>query len=180
MLVQDFTEAINSFDRTIEIDPNYTLAYFNRAAVRYKQMEYELSNTAQDELADAMSIKFGHGAKQQPSPLTQQVATDKEKRAYLYEMIIRDYSVVIQQDPSFSFAYFNRAGMRCLQRDYKAAIIDYNEAIRRNEEFAEAWFNRGLARLSQGDATRGIADLSKAGELGIINAYSIIKRMTSE
>jgi len=28
-----------------------------------------------------------------------------------------------------------------------------------------------------GDADRGIADLSKAGELGIINAYSIIKRM---
>ena len=44
---------------------------------------------------------------------------------------------------------------------------------------AEAYFNRGLARLSQGDANRGIADLSKAGELGIINAYSIIKRMTS-
>ena len=40
-------------------------------------------------------------------------------------------------------------------------------------------YNRGLARLSQGDVNRGIADLSKAGELGIYNAYSIIKRMTS-
>jgi len=30
-----------------------------------------------------------------------------------------------------------------------------------------------------GDARNGIADLSKAGELGIIDAYSIIKRMTS-
>ena len=62
---------------------------------------------------------------------------------------------------------------------FRAAIQDYSEAIQRDPEFAEAYFNRGLARLSQGDANRGIADLSKAGELGIINAYSIIKRMTS-
>ena len=58
-------------------------------------------------------------------------------------------------------------------------VADYNEAIRRDPEFAEAYFNRGLAWLAQGDANRGIADLSKAGELGIYNAYSIIKRMAS-
>ena len=48
----------------------------------------------------------------------------------------------------------------------------------RNPDFAEAYFNRGLSRLSLGDTDRGIADLSKAGELGIMNAYNIIKRMT--
>ena len=63
--------------------------------------------------------------------------------------------------------------------DFRAAIADYNEAILRDPEFAEAYFNRGLARLSQGDATHGIADLSKAGELGILNAYGIIKHMTA-
>ena len=55
----------------------------------------------------------------------------------------------------------------------------YLKVIRRDPEFAEAYFNRGLTRLSLGDTDRGIADLSKAGELGIINSYSIIKRMTS-
>ncbi|MDR3250659.1 MAG: tetratricopeptide repeat protein [Tannerella sp.] len=177
MLVQDFAEAISNFDQAINADPSYTLAYFNRAAVRYKQMEYELSHSAQDELAEAMSIQFGTNS----TKITQttSVIPEKDSRAFTYEMIIRDYNAVIQQDPSFTFAYFNRANLHCSQRDYKAAILDYNEAIRRNEEFAEAYFNRGLARLSQGDAKRGIADLSKAGELGIINAYSIIKRMSS-
>ncbi|MDR1813654.1 MAG: tetratricopeptide repeat protein [Tannerella sp.] len=178
MLVQDFAEAINSFDKAISIDPNYTLAYFNRAAVRYKQMEYELSNAAQDELAEAMSVQFGKNSRQnygQPQGID-----DRDKRIYTFDMILRDYNTVIQQDPSFTFAYFNRANLRCSQRDYKSAILDYNEVIRRSPEFAEAYFNRGLARLSQGDAQRGIADLSKAGELGIINAYNIIKRMTAE
>jgi tetratricopeptide (TPR) repeat protein len=184
MLVQDFSEAIRCFDKAIEIDPNYTMAYFNRAAVRYKQLEYELANTAQDELAEAMSIQFGAN-KTATAPATAAAAANignnsNSSRAYAYDLILRDYNTVIQQDPSFVFAYFNRAGQRCLQRDYKAAILDYNEAIRRNPYFAEAYFNRGLARLSQGDAQRGVADLSKAGELGIINAYSIIKRMTRE
>lgn len=177
MLVQDFTEAINHFDQAISIDPSYTLAYFNRAAVRYKQMEYELSHSAQDELTEAMSIQFGSGNNTAP-PISPAIK-ERDSRAYTYEMILRDYNTVIQLDPSFTYAYFNRANLRCSQRDYKAAILDYNEAIRRNAEFAEAYFNRGLTRLSQGDAKRGIADLSKAGELGIIEAYSIIKRMTT-
>ena len=101
------------------------------------------------------------------------------KRAYEHEMITRDYDMVIKLNPGFVYAYFNRGNLRCAQRDFRAAIQDYSEAIQRDPEFAEAYFNRGLARLSQGDANRGIADLSKAGELGIINAYSIIKRMTS-
>ena len=96
-----------------------------------------------------------------------------------HEQIIRDYDRVIQLNPSFVFAYFNRANLRCAQRDFRAAIVDYDEAIRRDPDFAAAYFNRGLAKLSLGQATDGIADLSKAGELGIYNAYNIIKRMTA-
>ena len=101
------------------------------------------------------------------------------KRAVEHEQIIRDYDRVIQLNPSFVFAYFNRANLRCAQRDFRAAIVDYDEAIRRDPDFAAAYFNRGLAKLSLGQATDGIADLSKAGELGIYNAYNIIKRMTA-
>jgi tetratricopeptide (TPR) repeat protein len=183
MLVQDFTEAIRNFDMAVELNPSYLLAYFNRAAVRYKQMEYEQSHSAQDELADAMSIQFNAGniAGRPPTGSGGAPAvTDLDSRSYTYEMIMRDYQTVIRTDPSFTFAYFNRANLLCSQRNYKAAILDYNEAIRRDPEFAEAYFNRGLTRLSQGDAKRGIADLSKAGELGIVDAYNIIKRMTTE
>ena len=177
MLVQDFTEAISNFDQAINADPAYTLAYFNRAVVRYKQMEYELSNSTQNDLADAMSVQLGSG-NNATTASSLPAANDRSSRSYTYEMILRDYNTVIQQDPSFTYAYFNRGNLRFLQHDHRTAISDFNEAIRRNPEFAEAYFNRGLTRLSQGDANRGIADLSKAGELGIINAYSIIKRMT--
>lgn len=185
MLVQDFSEAIKDFGRAIELDPSFVMAYFNRAAVRYKQMEYDQSqvSTVTDDISTmTMNLNIGKQAKpdQSRQPVDASTALLKDnKRAYEHEMIIRDYDMAIKLNPGFIYAYLNRGNLRCAQRDFRAAIVDYNEAILRDPEFAEAYFNRGLARLSLGDVNRGIADLSKAGELGIINAYSIIKRMTS-
>ena len=184
MLVQDFAEAIEDFDKVIQLDSDYAMAYFNRAVVRYKRLEYDLSQTdsQQGEPADN-SISLSTASKQQnlvtPSADAATLKLKDNKRAYEDELIVRDFDKVIQLNPGFVYAYFNRGNLRCVQRDYRAAIEDYNEAIQRDPEFAEAYFNRGLTRLSLGDTDRGIADLSKAGELGIINSYSIIKRMTS-
>lgn len=187
MLVQDFSEAIKDFTKAIELDPSFTMAYFNRAVERYKQMEYTQSQQTSRDTYDlsgtGMNLNVGKSSQPQingNTPVDPRSAMLKDnKRAYEHEQIIRDYDMVIRLNPGFVYAYFNRANLRCAQRDFRAAIVDYNEAIERDPEFAEAYFNRGLARLSQGDVNRGIADLSKAGELGIYNAYSIIKRMTS-
>lgn len=183
MLVQDFAEAIKDFTKAIELDPTFAMAYFNRAVVRYKQLQYSQSQTADlpdDITAMSMNLNVGRNTPKAGAAADPTTARVKDnKRAYEHEMIMRDYDKVIQLNSEFVYAYFNRGNLRCTQRDFRAAIVDYTDAIERDPEFAEAYFNRGLARLSQGDASRGIADLSKAGELGIINAYSIIKRMTS-
>ncbi|MDR2469415.1 MAG: tetratricopeptide repeat protein [Tannerella sp.] len=180
MLVQDFSEALRNFDKVIELDPSYTPAYFNRAAVRYKQMDYNRSQSSRDE-SHTVNIQFGQGNTPVTPPRKDLSGDEPKERRGMdeHELIVRDYNTVIRQNPEFVYAYFNRGNIRCAQHDFRAAILDYNEAIQRDSEFAEAYFNRGLARLSMGDVTRGVADLSKAGELGIMNAYSIIKRMTA-
>ena len=68
--------------------------------------------------------------------------------------------------------------MLAMLKDYRAAIADYDKAIELNKEFAEAYFNRGLTHIFLGNNKNGIADLSKAGELGIVSAYNILKRFT--
>ena len=187
MLVQDFDEAIKDFDRVIDINPEFVMAYFNRAVVRYKKLEYASSQEEQTYAEEfisggnmTMNLVTGKTSgvkKMGDDPVTAKLKDNK--KPYEYEMVTRDYDMVIKYAPNFVYAYFNRANLRCAQRDYRAAIADYTEAIYRDPEFADAYFNRGLAYLSLGDARNGIADLSKAGELGIFNAYSIIKRMTS-
>lgn len=185
MLVQDFAEAIKDYTKAIDLNPTFAMAYFNRAVVRYKQLEYNMSQATnvQDEFTamNSMNLKMGNAGSSVSKPISNSVTAPlkDDKRAYEHELITRDYDKVIQLNPGFVYAYFNRGNLRCAQRDFRAAIQDYDEAIQRDPEFAEAYFNRGLARLSLGNVNEGISDLSKAGELGIINAYSIIKRMTS-
>lgn len=184
LLVQDFAEALRDLDRTIELAPDsFPLAYFARAIVRYKQLESARSQQP-DATPAASTSPFRFGAATRPSavasPDTREPSPADEARRHEHELILRDYDRVIRLAPNFAFAYFNRGNLRCTGRDFRAAIADYDEAIRRDPELAEAYFNRGLAELSMGNATRGIVDLSKAGELGLPGAYSIIRRMTEE
>ena len=93
-----------------------------------------------------------------------------------FELMMRDYDYVIHHLPDFSFAYYNKANMLCIQQDFKAAVSYYTQAISADSDFAEAYFNRGLTYIYIGDNEKGLADLSKAGELGIYQAYNLISR----
>ena len=62
------------------------------------------------------------------------------------------------------------------KRDYIGAINDYSKAIELEPDYAEAYFNRGLTRIFMDDMDGGSLDLSKAGELGLVEAYNVIKR----
>ena len=184
MVLQDLSEAEADFTRIIRMNPRFAIAYFNRAVVKYKQMELDLYNSGSSESAQGLSLNFQSGRR--PAPGAQYGTTQIQdqapdtRRVYDQNMIIRDYDSVLEINPDFVYAYFNRGNMRCVQKDFRAAILDYNEAIKRDPEFAEAYFNRGLSRLYVGDTQRGIEDLSKAGELGMVDSYNIIKRMSSE
>ena len=93
-----------------------------------------------------------------------------------YELILRDYDQVIRLQPDFAFAYYNKANTLCIKREFHAAIEFYTRAIRIDGDFAEAYFNRGLTYVYIGENEKGLADLSKAGELGIYQAYNLITR----
>jgi tetratricopeptide (TPR) repeat protein len=93
-----------------------------------------------------------------------------------FELMMRDYDYVIQHQSDFSFAYYNKANMLCIQQDFQAAINYYSLAIQADGDFAEAYFNRGLTYIYIHQTEKGIADLSKAGELGIYQAYNLISR----
>jgi tetratricopeptide (TPR) repeat protein len=181
MIVQDLNEALNDFSNTIQYSPNFTMAYFNRGVVRYKLMAINQYNSENTDVSAGYTLNIQLSKASSVSKSQSAIALDEDKeskRIFELELIIRDFDTCIRLNPDFIYAYFNKGNIRCMQKDYRAAILEYNEAIKRNTEFAEAYFNRGLARLSSGDTNRGIEDLSKAGELGLVDAYGIIKRMT--
>ncbi len=174
MLVQDFPSAIEDLNRAIHTSSNFTLAYFLRAVVRAKQIEYQLSTEA------AQSLDFSASHKRDSKNLSIPGFSGKarENVAMEYEMVLRDYEKVLESSPRFFYAYYNRGNLRCSQQDYRGAVADYTQAIAMRPDFGEAYYNRGLVYLKQGDKARGMDDLSKAGELGVVAAYNLLKRMS--
>ena len=75
-------------------------------------------------------------------------------------------------------AYFNKGNILFELEEYALARAAYHKAIELKPDFGEAYYNRGYILLKSGHQTEGIADLSKAGELGIIPAYNLIKRLS--
>lgn len=75
-------------------------------------------------------------------------------------------------------AYYNKGNILYELEEYDLATAAYNKAIELKPDFGEAYYNRGYIALKAGRSNEGVADLSKAGELGIIPAYNLIKRIT--
>ncbi len=162
-LVQDFASALEDLTQATLLDDTFYPAYFMRSLTRYKQLEYEKSE-------DAML-----------NPLPGSTApTRPEVAVHDYDMVRRDLDRVIELAPDFVYAYYNRANLLAMLNDYRAALQDYDEAIRINPEIPEFYFNRGLTHIFLGNNRQGINDLSKAGELGVVSAYNIIKRFTEQ
>lgn len=90
--------------------------------------------------------------------------------------VMADINQAIQLEPTNQYLYYNRATLYAQQKDYARSIDDFTTAIKLDPILAEAYYNRGLAYINSGNKAKGIVDLSKAGELGLYNAYSIIKQ----
>ena len=148
-IVQDYTSAIDDCTRAVLMaDKNLEpVLYFCRANWRYRLLEY------------------------------QRATGEKEATANMdFDIMLRDYDQVLRMQPDFVFALYNKANILCAQKEYKDAIDYYTRAIAQDGEFAEAYFNRGLTYVYIGENEKGLADLSKAGELGIYQAYNMITR----
>ena len=157
-LVQDFDNALKDLNECIKRDSVFFPAYFSRALIHYKELEYRKREK---------SFEI--------------VSTDEKTvqvRSMDYAKIREDLDKVIELAPDFVYAYYNRANILTIMKDYRGAIADYNKVLEIDPNLADAYFNRGLTHIFLGNNKLGIQDLSKAGELGLYSAYNIIKRFT--
>jgi tetratricopeptide (TPR) repeat protein len=93
-----------------------------------------------------------------------------------YSEPISIYTSCIRKDPSFIYAYFNRANSYARSREIEKAISDYTKVISLDGNFAEAFYNRGLLYIYKGEIAKAAQDLSKAGEFGLKSSYNILNR----
>ncbi len=63
------------------------------------------------------------------------------------------------------------------QGDYAKAIEAFDEVIKTDSRMPEAHYNRGLAKIRLNDKNGARTDLSRAGELGLFGAYSLMRKL---
>ena len=99
---------------------------------------------------------------------------DGSSRSYDYSAAISDMNHAAALYPAFPYTYYNLGNLYCLSGDMPEAIMQYTKAIDLYPRLGEAYYNRGLVLIYLKDKEKGCLDLSKAGELGLDEAYSVI------
>ncbi len=166
-LTGNYNQSILDLEETIRLDSTLSLAYFTRGNCRYNIVEHiETLSAFPDELVVSREARKSINPRE-----TQSTVLSND-----YDIILDDFSKTISLRPDLFFAYYNRAFIYLKQKKYEEAIVDLNKAIELEPEFAEAFFNRGLTKIFLDDTNGGALDLSRAGELGLVEAYSVIKR----
>lgn len=148
MSLRNYEEAVTDLDAAIKANPLFTAAYLARATARF--MMHDTSENAADK---------------------QMLAAARTRAS------IADLDEALRLDPSLSYAWYDKGWMLAAMQDYTSALQCYTSAIGLDPDFGQAYFNRGLIYLQLGDRQRGMSDLSRAGELGVLPSYNVIKRM---
>jgi tetratricopeptide (TPR) repeat protein len=187
-------DALQAYDRAIQLDPTNAAAYFSRAMSHYWDGDLEAA------IAD-----FSHAIDHYTEDSLKSMAYVNRGECFRYlgdlESAIADCSRAIELHPDNPSAYHSRGIPYCHAGDLQASIADYYQAldlftdeysqsavysdlglslrapgdlaaaiealdrsIELNRGNAIAYFNRGLTRYDRGDADKAIADLNRALE----------------
>ena len=106
--------------------------------------------------------------------------SDRSDRSYDYSEAVADIQEAISILPDIPYLYFNLGNLHCLSSELVTAISDYTNAIKLHPQMGDAYFNRGLVLIYLKDKEKGCIDLSRAGELGVADAYSVISKYCEE
>lgn len=156
-MLKNYPEAIENLDKVIETDDKFTVAYMARAFARY--------------------INTSTNALQKSDDNEKNRLLDRRSASLSLQEVINDYDKALQLNPRLVYAWFNKGNIYYAAGDMTSALQCYGEAIKIDPSFGEAYFNRGLSYLQSGNKNHAFSDLSKAGELGVLPSYNILKRM---
>ena len=105
---------------------------------------------------------------------------DRVSQQYDYSGAIADIEQAAGIVKDIPYVYFDLGNLYCLAGEHIEAIDNYTEAIRLFPYMGDAYYNRGLVLIYLKDREKGCIDLSRAGELGVPEAYNVINRYCEE
>jgi tetratricopeptide (TPR) repeat protein/MinD-like ATPase involved in chromosome partitioning or flagellar assembly len=149
-VLKDLTIAIRSFSKSIELNPNYAIAYNGRGNAYLDLKQYDLAladyNKAIESNPQYVHAFYNRG-----------IAYFDQKQL---EPALTNYNKAIELDPEYVPAYNNRGNVYLDQKQYELALADYNKAIEMDQEQSYAYNNRANLFLVLGKLDAALADVN--------------------
>ena len=164
-----YNAALENYDKAISREPEQTFYYINRGALQAEMIDFisSMENNVQILTLDNTGAARAR-------------VKEKNQMSYDYTPAIHDMTKASKLMPQLPFVYYNLGNLYCLSSDLPEAINQYTKSLELYPNLKEAYFNRGLVLIFLKDKEKGCIDLSKAGELGVEDAYSVIKKYCIE
>ena len=160
-LLKQYTNAVGALSTAITLSPRNPFLYIARSAVQAEMTDF------------ISSMDNGYS---RISPESDRSARMRDAaRTYDYDEAISDLNKAAKLNPNLPGIYYNRGNLFALSGRFPEAFEEYSHAIALDPGLAEAYFNRGLVQIYMKDTRKGLLDISKAGELGIGEAYDLLR-----
>lgn len=91
--------------------------------------------------------------------------------------VVSDFDRAADLSPQMAFAHYDKGNALVEMGDLTSAIAAYRKALELKPDFGEAYYNLAYVYFQLGNRAEGAANLSKAGELGVVPSYNLLKRM---
>lgn len=177
---RQFNAALNYFDRAVELAPDdvakekfadfYRAFYhMNRGVLRAEMIDFiaSIQSNVQTLTMDDQGT-------------TRARVSDQVSHTYDYTDAINDMLKAAEIVPDIPYFHFNLGNLYCLSSQLVNSINSYTKAIEIYPYMGDAFYNRGLVLIYLKDKEKGCIDLSRAGELGVAEAYGVISKYCEE
>ncbi|MFA5324205.1 MAG: tetratricopeptide repeat protein, partial [Smithella sp.] len=145
-------EAIDHYNKAINIAPPYAFAYINRAVAYASLGQYQL---AISDYNQAISLQPYY-------VLTYNNRGIAYSKLGRYQPAFEDFNKSISLQPDYADAYYNRGNIYIKSGRYQRAIEDFSEAIRLQPNKIHSYNNRGNAYAELGQYESAIDDFNKS------------------
>ena len=142
---QNYQDAIKDLNNVLESEPDNAIALWQKIVCMSMLAEYE------HDTSNATSSSIMHKG------------------------IVLEYDRLNEKIRNNALILYNEATFYARCGEYQKALELFSTSIKNDERLACAYFNRGIIFLKTNNIEDATKDLSKAGELGLYSAYSLIK-----
>lgn len=146
--LRNYEAAVTDLEAALEENPDFVSALLERAYLLQVMHHEQADNTA----------------------------AEPSKRLDL-EQAMADYDAALKLDPRLAYAWMGKGCVLYSAGDYAGAAGCFSQAIDLSAGLGQAYYNRALCMLRLGRKPQAIKDLSRAGELGVVAAYNLLKKV---